>query len=201
MKAELPDSDSSNGESSYDDLWIVKFLNQKENKYLERIQDNFLCDRFNFYGFKEKIDKFEQAYSAIQDMEESTDPFTESVVYLLAHQRYIYTKAGLDSILNRVLNREYGTCSKYGCEGVPFIPTGLTNEPNKMKTKVFCQNCNTLYEPRGSLRNLDGCAWGIGYAHFLILTYPYNFEKKKEVIYVPRVFGFQLHRRDNNDSN
>lgn len=201
MKTDGTDPNSDDSEMTYDDMWILKFLDRRENKHLERVHDNFLCDRFNFNGIREKVKDFESAYGAIQDRHESTNLEIESTVYLLAHQRYIYTKSGLDSIFNKVLNREFGACHQYGCEDVPFVPTALSNEPKKSGTMLFCHNCESLYEPRGSLRNLDGCAWGIGFAHFLILSYPYHFEKRaRKPAYTPRIFGIQLYKRDDNDS-
>lgn len=200
MKTESAENDSEDMSTSYDDCWVVKFISKNENRYLARISESFLQDRFNFYGMKEKIEDFDTAYQAILDKGEGGIPDTEAVVYYLAHQRYIYTKTGLDSILDRVLDREFGTCHKIGCHDIPYIPIGLSNEPRKSGTKAFCYNCESLYEPRSSLRRLDGSAWGSSFAHFLILSFPYHFEKKMIEPYVPRIFGFQIAEPEDNDS-
>lgn len=193
--------DSDDTSKSYEDSWIVRFMTDKKNGYLDRIPDFFLQDRFNLYGLKEKIEDFEDAYQAIQDRKESINYDTESTVYFLIHQRYVCSKQGMETILERVLNWEYGTCSRIGCRDVPYIPIGLSNEPRKSSTKLFCYNCSGLYEPRGSLKKLDGCAWGTGFAHFLILSFSYHFEKKAAEQYVPRVFGFQIAEPDEYDSS
>ena len=73
MKTDSFTNKESNSSSShYDDVWILNFLTKQQNKYLERIQDSFLEDRFNFYGLKEKIENFEDAYMIIQNLKLNT---------------------------------------------------------------------------------------------------------------------------------
>lgn len=176
-------------------------MNKRQNRYLERIQDSFLQDKFNFYGLKEKIESFDDAYLAILDQGPSRNFPAESILYLLAHQRYIFTKTGADNVLDRVLNRDYGTCPRYGCKDIPLIPIGLSNQIGKACTMAYCHNCNNLFEARGSLKKLDGAAWGCGFAHFLVLTYPYQFEKKPFREYVPKIFGFRVSEPEDDDSS
>lgn len=194
-----------NNDSEYsgnvcEDLWILKFMNKRQNRYLERVHDSFLQDRFNFYGLKEKIENFEEGYLAIHDQKPSKNFENESNLYFLIHQRYIFTKTGADNVLDRVMNKEYGTCPRHGCKNTPTIPIGLSNQIGKSKTFIYCHNCNNLFEPRGSLKKLDGSAWGTGFAHFLILTYPYQFEKTPIKEYIPKIFGFKVSEPDENDS-
>lgn len=201
MRTDTGDNNDSDATmADYEDLWVLRFMNQRQNRYLERIQDFFIQDRFNLHGLKEKIEGFEDAYLAIQDKKPSRDFEREGIVYLLAHQRYIYTKVGADNVLDRVLNREYGICPRYGCKDISLVPIGLSNDVGKHGTMTYCHNCGNLFEPRGSLRKLDGCAWGNGFAHFLILSYPYHFEKKTAEPYIPRIFGFQIAKSEDNDS-
>lgn len=194
-------NDTESLENICDDLWILRLMNQRQNRYLERVHDSFIQDRFNFCGLKEKVDSFEDSYQAIQDQKPSKNFEAETNLYLLIHQRYIFTKNGADNVLDRVLSKEYGTCPKYGCKNAPLIPIGLSNQIGKSKTMGYCYNCNNLFEPRGSLRKLDGSAWGTGFAHFLVLTYPYHFEKKPIKEYVPKLFGFQIAEPEENDSS
>ncbi len=188
-------------EKSYEDSWIVRFFSIKKNRYLERIQDSFLQDKFNFYGLSSKVENFNEAYLSIQDISESSDFENESIVYFLAHQRYIYTKTGMENILDKVLNWEFGKCCRMGCKDIPYLPLGLSNDYGKSETKVYCYNCENIYNARGNLRKVDGSAWGTSFAHFLILSFPYHFEKKQSEKYVPRIFGFQISEVDENDSS
>lgn len=195
---EVNESDTT--EEAYDDLWVLRFMNKRQNRYLERIQDSFIQDRFNFYGLKEKVENFEEAYLAIQDQKPSKNFNSESMLYLLAHQRYIFTKTGADNVLDRVLNKEYGVCPRFGCKDIPLIPIGLSNQIGKAYTLTYCHNCNNLFQPKGSLKKLDGAAWGVGFAPFLVLTYPYQFEKKPYREYIPKIFGFAVTEPEENDS-
>lgn len=193
-------NDSENTDQAFYELWILKLMNQRQNRYLERIQDSFIQDIFNFYGLREKVDDFEDAYLAIQDQKPSKNFQKELMLYILAHQRYIFTKTGSDGMLDRVLNKEYGGCPRYGCKGTPLIPIGLSNQYGKSNTMVYCHNCNNLFEAKGSLKKLDGAAWGSSFAHFLVLTYPYQFEKKALSSYIPKIFGFAVAEPEENDS-
>lgn len=201
MKTESTDNEACDSTINDDESWIFKFISIQEHKHLARIQDHFLEDRFNFYGLREKINEYENAYYAILDNGPSTDIINESNLYYLAHQRYITTKAGLEDIMGKVLNRDYGTCCRVECKDMPLIPTGMSNELKKSKTKLYCFNCRGLYEPRGSIKRLDGSAWGIGFAHLLILIYPYHFERKKTEPYVPKIYGFKVLETDDCDSS
>lgn len=188
-------------EKSYEDTWIVRFFSIKKHRYLERIEDSFLQDNFNLYGLNEKVANFKETYMSIQDVANSNDFENESILYLYAHQRYICTKNGMENMLDKVLNFEFGRCGRKGCVDVPLVPLGLSNEYGKYETRLYCYNCENVYEARGTLRKLDGCAWGTTFAHFLILSYPYNFEKKHSEKYVPRIFGFQVGELDDYDSS
>ncbi|KAI5148671.1 casein kinase II subunit beta [Enteropsectra breve] len=194
------ENDSGDSSSESEGLWIVNFLSKPEHKYLDRIQDSYLQDKFNFYGLKEKIEEFDDAYQVIQNHRPSRNFERESTVYYLAHQRYIYSKGGLENILDKVLNSEFGGCAKIGCKEYPLIPIGLSNEPRKSNTKLYCHSCESLYEPKNNIKRLDGCAWGSSFAHFLILSFPYQFEKVNKDKYVPKCFGFKVEHSDDNDS-
>lgn len=194
-------NESSSSVGGYQDLWVLNFMNKRQNRYMERIQDFFILDRFNLQGLSDKVENYEDAYLAILDQKPSKSYETEEKVYLLAHQRYIFTKIGADNVLDRVLNKEYGTCPRFGCENAVLIPVGLSNDIGQHETMVYCYNCVNLYEPKGSLKKLDGCAWGIGFPHFLVLSYPYHFEKKPYQPYVPRLFGFKISEpKDNKEA-
>lgn len=196
-----PEDDSEESTRSYEDSWVTQFLADKKNQSLLRVHENFLSDRFNLHGLREKIEGFEEAYLAIQDKRASTNYEVESTVYLLIHQRYLLTKIGLEGVLERVLSWDFGECSRVGCKNSPYMPVGLSNEPHKSGTKVYCYNCASMYEPtRSDLKKLDGCAWGTSFPHLLLLTYPYHFEKTISDPFVPRVYGFQVADPDEFDS-
>lgn len=185
---------------SYDDYWIGDFMHRRENQGIIRIHDEFLEDRFNIVGLSRYVRNLEKTYSSILDKGPRGNFSEESVLYYLIHQRYIFTKPGLEAVLDKVMNKEYGVCPRWGCESVPVIPVGLSNEPKVSSSKVYCYNCVNVYEPRNTLCILDGCAWGTSFPHFLILTYSYHFVPKEYGEYVPRIYGFRICVQDENDS-
>jgi casein kinase II subunit beta len=187
-------------EASYEDYWIGDFLRKKENQGLVRIHDAFLEDKFNILGLEQYMSDLHATHESITDKAPRRDYSEESALYLLMHQRFVFTKVGLDAVLDKVVNREYGTCPRIGCRSIPAIPIGMSNEPCKSSTKIYCHGCVNIYEPKSSLCLLDGCAWGRSFPHFLILTYPYEFVPKDCEPYTPRLFGFRICAHDDNDS-
>lgn len=82
-------------------------------------------------------------------------------------------------MLERVLQHFYGECRRMGCGDIPLIPVGLSNNPKISSVKLYCYNCNNVFDPDNSLSELDGCSFGSSFAHLLILTYKDKFPKKK----------------------
>lgn len=190
-------NDSEDTEGNY---WVGEFFKKKENTFLARIDDSFLEDSFNLVGLNKKIENLKRSYNAIIDRTNSHDYIEESSLYYLLHQRYIYSMAGLQNILEKVMNKEYGTCSRLGCS-TKLIPIGESNEPRMSPTRLFCHVCECLYMPKGHIKALDGCAWGTSFPMFLLITFPYKFKTKKPIPFVPRLFGFRVcPSKDNFDS-
>ncbi|KAF9765063.1 Casein kinase II subunit beta [Nosema granulosis] len=188
--------DSEENDATY---WAGEFFKKKENTFLARIDDSFIEDSFNLVGLNKKVDNLKKSYNAIIDKTKSQDYIEESCLYYLLHQRYIYSMSGLEAILEKVMNKEYGTCSRLGCSA-KLIPVGESNEPRVSPTRLFCHVCSCLYMPKGPIKALDGCAWGTSFPMFLIITFPYKFKQKNNTPYVPRLFGFRVCPQDNFDS-
>lgn len=194
----MHESDSEN--LGYDDLWILKFNKQKEHMFLERIPDHFLEDKFNFYLLKDQVEDFRDAYCAILDEGPSINFVSECKLYYYLHQRYIvYNKSGTNNIIENVRSKMYGSCSKYGCKESPFIPVGLSNEFGRGKTKLYCNSCKSLYEPKGALKKLDGCVWGTVLCPYLILMNVYCFTQNNKKEYTPKLFGFEIEVDENSN--
>ena len=186
-------SDSDSEEGQYSDFWISKFLRNKENLFLERIPDSFLLDKFNFHNLRESVDDFRDCYLALLDQGPSYNFPEESKLYFLLHRRYImFNSQGFEGILDKIKSKVFGVCPRYGCKEEPLIPVGLHNDFGKSKTKVFCNSCLCLYEPRGHLRKLDGCVWGTTYCPFVLLLKKYEFKRKNNKKYNLRLFGFDV---------
>lgn len=183
-----------------DEYWIGDFMHREENHGIVRVPDEFLEDRFNVVGLDRYINSFEETYSSILDKGPRGDPVSEALLYYLIHQRYIFTKAGLEAVLDKVMNEEYGVCPRVGCMSAAMVPVGMSDKPGRGYTKTYCHGCREVYEPGGVLGALDGCAWGRSFPHFLILTHPYDFPSRACEKYVPRIYGFRICSPDDNDS-
>ncbi|AFN83924.1 casein kinase II subunit beta [Encephalitozoon romaleae SJ-2008] len=186
---------------SPDEYWVGDFMHRKENHAIVRVPDEFLEDRFNIIGLDRYIKNLEETYNSILDKGPRRNLKEESSLYYLIHQRYIFTKSGLEAILDKVMSREYGVCPRVGCKSsVGMVPVGLSDGPSKSSTKIYCHNCVNVYEPKGNLQLLDGCAWGRSFPHFLILAHSYHFPSRMYEEYVPRIYGFRICSHDDNDS-
>lgn len=199
MKFIKTSASSSSTDSKLENAWFIKLKRRKEAKYLTRVPNEFINDGFNIFGIEEIIPDFDLSLNAILDCEPSRDFIHEREVYYLIHQRYIFTRMGIEGILKKVLKGVYGTCPILGCKGAVMVPVGLYCKPNKSNTKLFCATCGNLFEPKNSLKNLDGCAWGTSFAHYLIMCYSKYFEKASGEKYLPRLFGFQISELDQPD--
>ncbi|EEQ83016.1 hypothetical protein NCER_100185 [Vairimorpha ceranae BRL01] len=200
MKEKTLEFKEESSEVSESQYWTGKFFLKKEHGFLARIPDSYINDSFNLVGLNKKISNIETCYNAILDNTTSKDILEESALYYLIHQRYIFTTTGLEDILEKVLNKDYGSCSRVGCS-TPLIPIGGSNEPKVSSTKVYCFNCVCIYLPKGPIKGLDGCAWGKYFPHFLLITYPYKFKKKKLQEYVPKIYGFRIYEIEEEEEN
>ncbi|KAG0435366.1 Casein kinase II subunit beta [Dictyocoela muelleri] len=186
---------TSDSSPSYDEngTWKEQFLSKQENKGLLNIPDSYINDKFNIVGINKYVENIEKCYEVILDISSSRKPLDESSLYLMIHQRYILTPAGLERMYNRVIKSIYGQCKRLGCEEIPYIPMGLSNIPRVSSVKLFCYNCKNVYDPENLFADLDGCAFGNTFPHLLYTTYKQNLKKNPKKEYVPRIFGFQIY--------
>ena len=176
-----------------DESWIGNFLRKSENIGLLPIQESFLQDKFNMVGLNKHIPNLNRCFDTIRNLSSSKFEREEAMLYYLLHQRYVLSIHGMSKMLERVLKNFYGECRRMGCEDYPLIPIGLSNSPRISSVKLYCNNCNNVFDPDNSLSQLDGCAFGNTFPHLLVLTYKDRFHKKKYGNYVPRIFGFKIY--------
>ncbi|KAL7554055.1 hypothetical protein ACHAWF_017440 [Thalassiosira exigua] len=158
-----------------------------------------------------------------EDSDDSHLTQSACTLYGLIHARYIVTTHGLDSMYNkgditrqnpqettsRYAAKEFGTCPLVQCSGQPVLPVGLRDEIGVDTAKIFCPKCKSVYQPppvrsRGGHHSsstggggaVDGAAFGTTFPHLFLMTF-------KNLVpdplspgsaYVPRVFGFRVHR-------
>lgn len=169
-----------------------------------QIDEDYIHDNFNLTGLASQVPYYEYALDLILDMdndEEFSDEQQEiiegdaEVLYGLIHARYILTRAGLHGMLEKYRHHEFGSCPRVLCHGQAMLPVGMTDQRNKESVKLYCPKCEEVYKPKSSRHeNVDGAFFGTTFPHLFFLQFPELKPEKSKDNYVPRVFGFKLHK-------
>ena len=81
------------------------------------------------------------------------------------------------------------------CRGQAVLPIGLSDTPNEDSVKLYCPRCEELYATKAPRHeHIDGAYFGTTFAHLFFLTFPELKVSKSKEFYVPRVFGFRIHK-------
>uniref|UniRef100_A0ACD5U3Z8 Uncharacterized protein n=1 Tax=Avena sativa TaxID=4498 RepID=A0ACD5U3Z8_AVESA len=206
FETDSEDSDVSGSEGE-DTSWISWFCSLRGNEFSCEIDDDYIQDDFNLCGLSNQVPYYDYALDLILDIESSNgDVFTEEqneliessaeMLYGLIHARYILTSKGLAAMLEKFKNYDFGRCPRVYCCGQPCLPAGQSDIPRSSTVKVFCPKCEDLHYPRSKYQgNIDGAYFGTTFPHLFLMTYPHLKPQKPSQQYVPRVFGFKLHKQ------
>jgi len=79
------------------------------------------------------------------------------LLFGLCHQRFILTKAGLGSMVDKYEAGHFGACPRVFCHQTHVIPCGRADMPGIDTVKLFCPNCGDIYTPPSSkYQGVDG---------------------------------------------
>jgi len=202
--------------SGHDEPWIQWFCGLKGHEMFCEVERAYIEDGFNLYGLRACVPNFSDCLDLILDRigpDDSDDShLTQSActLYGLIHARYIITAHGLDAMYNKYAAKEFGTCPLLQCGGQPVLPVGIKDEIGAENVKVFCPKCNCVYHPppsrsRGGIGAVDGASFGTTFPHLFLMTFSNLVPDAlaPESVYVPRVFGFRIHKsaRQRNSSS
>ncbi|KAK9068795.1 hypothetical protein SSX86_012911 [Deinandra increscens subsp. villosa] len=199
------DSDVS-GSDEEDTSWISWFCNLRGNEFFCEVDDEYIQDDFNLCGLSSQVPYFDYALDLILDVESSHgDMFTEEqnelvesaaeMLYGLIHVRYILTTKGISAMLEKYKNYDFGRCPRVYCSGQPCLPVGQSDIPRSSTVKIYCPKCEDIYYPRSKYQgNIDGSYFGTTFPHLFLMTYGHLKPQKATQSYIPRVFGFKLHK-------
>ncbi|KAL6008528.1 casein kinase 2 regulatory subunit [Asimina triloba] len=95
------------------------------------------------------------------------------MLYGLIHVRYILTSKGMAAMLDKYKNYDFGRCPRVYCCGQPCLPVGQSDIPRS---------------------NIDGAYFGTTFPHLFLMTYGHLKPQKASQSYVPRIFGFKVHK-------
>ena len=193
----------SSTSSEEDAGWIPTFLQRKGNDLFVEVNVNFICDTFNLTGLDSTLSHFHDALDVILDQEVDIDSDSEhevvqneaEVLYGLIHARYIITKQGLAEMRRRFQRRHFAACPRYLCEAQSTLPLGISDEPHRDSVKLFCPRCEEVYRPvQARHEMIDGAFFGTTFPHLFFVTFPELKPRRTQSMYIPKVFGFKLHK-------
>ncbi|GAV71497.1 CK_II_beta domain-containing protein [Cephalotus follicularis] len=202
------DSEESDvsGSDGDDTSWISWFCNLRGNEFFCEVDDEYIQDDFNLCGLSSQVPYYDYALDLILDVESSHgDMFTEEqnelvesaaeMLYGLIHVRYILTSKGMSAMLEKYKNYDFGRCPRVYCCGQPCLPVGQSDIPRSSTVKIFCPKCEDIYYPRSKYQgNIDGAYFGTTFPHLFLMSYGHLKPQKAGQSYVPRVFGFKIHK-------
>ncbi|XP_065878201.1 casein kinase II subunit beta-1-like isoform X2 [Euphorbia lathyris] len=200
--AEESDVSGSDGE---DNSWISWFCNLRGNEFFCEVDEDYIQDDFNLCGLSSQVPYYDYALDLILDVESSHgDMFTEEqhelvesaaeMLYGMIHARYILTSKGMAAMLDKFKNCDFGRCPRVYCCGQPCLPVGQSDIPRSSTVKICCPRCEDIYYPRSKYQDVDGAYFGTTFPHLFLMTYGHLKPQKPSQMYVPRVFGYKLHR-------
>jgi casein kinase II subunit beta len=102
-----------------------------------------------------------------------------NMLYGLIHARYIITGGGMQRMLEKYQNSDFGCCPRVYCRSQPVLPIGLADMPNQSGSNVFCSMCQEVYVPKSSTQYaVDGAFFGTTFAHLFLLLHPQHIPKR-----------------------
>ncbi|KAK5783353.1 hypothetical protein F383_05223 [Gossypium arboreum] len=202
------DSEESDvsGSDGDDTSWISWFCNLRGNEFFCEVDDDYIQDDFNLCGLSSQVPYYDYALDLILDVESSHgDMFTEEqnelvesaaeMLYGLIHVRYILTSKGMSAMLEKYKNYDFGRCPRAFCCGQHCLPVGQSDIPRSSTVKIYCPKCEDTYYPRSKYQgNIDGAYFGTTFPHLFLMTYGHLMPQKPTQNYIPRVFGFKIHK-------
>ncbi|GAB2290154.1 Putative casein kinase II subunit beta-4 [Dionaea muscipula] len=210
------DSEGSDvsGSDGDDTSWISWFCNLRGNEFFCEVDDEYIQDDFNLCGLSSQVPYYDYALNLILDVESSHgDMFSEEqnelvesaaeMLYGLIHVRYILTSKGMAAMmlrhclvqLEKYKNYDFGRCPRVYCSGQPCLPVGQSDIPRSSTVKIYCPKCDDVYYPRSKYQgNIDGAYFGTTFPHLFLMTYGNLRPQNATQRYVPRVFGFKMHK-------
>ncbi|MBA0853778.1 hypothetical protein Goshw_021844 [Gossypium schwendimanii] len=218
-ETDTEESDVS-GSDGDDTSWISWFCNLRGNEFFCEVDDEYIQDDFNLCGLSHQVPYYDYALDLILDIESSHgDMFTEEqnelvesaaeMLYGLIHVRYILTSKGMSAMLEKYKNYDFGRCPRVCCCGQPCLPVGQSDIPRSSTVKIYCPKCEDIYYPRSKLwlcyfvlllnfldinKDIDGAYFGTTFPHLFLMTYGHLKPQKLTQNYIPRVFGFKIHK-------
>mmetsp|Transcript_12181 Transcript_12181/g.27662 ORF Transcript_12181/g.27662 Transcript_12181/m.27662 type:complete len:262 (-) Transcript_12181:97-882(-) len=200
-------SEVSGSELDEEITWIEWFCHLKGNEFFAEVDEDYIQDDFNLTGLSAQIPYYEYALNMILDFDDQEDQLLEDqqplietaaqMLYGLIHARFILTSRGMAAMMEKYNAYVYGTCPNSFCaeHNQAVLPIGTSDLLRQSAAKVFCPSCREIYFPKSSrLECLDGAYFGTSFPHLFFLTYPQHVPQSLPPPFVPRIYGFRIHK-------
>ena len=197
-------TDASNSTGVTSTTWVSWFCSLKGNTFFCEVDRTFLEDPFNFAGLETLVPCFSEAMDIILDvplretLSEEENDIVESAAelcYGLVHQRFLLSTRGLKRMFDKYKGCSFGRCHRVYCRGQPVLPVGQSDLPSKTTVNVYCPRCKDIYFPQNvGDGNIDGAFFGTSFPSLFLLRYPTLVPSLPVDTYVPRIYGFKVHR-------
>mmetsp|Transcript_2170 Transcript_2170/g.5855 ORF Transcript_2170/g.5855 Transcript_2170/m.5855 type:complete len:263 (-) Transcript_2170:62-850(-) len=200
-------SEVSGSELDEEITWIEWFCHLKGNEFFVEVDEDYIQDDFNLTGLSAQIPYYECALNMILDFDdqdnqlpEDQQPLIETaaqMLYGLIHARFILTSRGMAAMLDKYTSYVYGTCPNAQCAALnqAVLPIGMSDLLRHSVAKVYCPHCQEVYFPKSCrLECLDGAYFGTSFPHLFFLTYPQHVPQSLPSPFVPRIYGFRIHK-------
>ncbi|KAK5581044.1 hypothetical protein RB653_001072 [Dictyostelium firmibasis] len=206
MDRKYKDTSSEEEDSLNEDemAWIPWYCNLKGNEFFATIDEDYINDDFNLTGLSSLVQFYDSALGIILDSDPD-DPLSEDqqealersadILYGLIHARYILTPKGLAHMHEKFKKAEFGRCPRVFCQNQPVLPVGLADMQGVDTVKVYCPRCNDIFNPKYRRHShIDGAYFGTTFPHLLLITYPELIPTKPPQQYIPKIYGFKIHK-------
>lgn len=185
--------------------WIEWFCHLKGNEFFVEVDEDYIQDDFNLTGLNTQVPYYEYALNMILDFDDQDDQLPEDqqplvetaaqMLYGLIHARFILTSRGMAAMLEKFNGNTFGHCPLMSCENQAVLPIGMSDLLRQSAAKVYCVRCQEIFFPKSSrLECLDGAYFGTSFPHLFFLTYPHLVPEGAPEIYIPRIYGFKIHK-------
>jgi casein kinase II subunit beta len=198
---------SGSDESQYSEGgWIQWFCSLEDHNFFCEVDEEYIRDNFNLYGLRQKFTHYNEALEMIlspecpddEDLEDEKflEIYQEATdLYGLIHARFILSPKGLAIMREKFLLGKFGVCPRVLCERQAVLPIGMSEELRTSRVKVYCPRCEDVYIPKKKCTDVDGAYFGCSFPHILLQTYPDLYPNPPTTIYIPRIYGFKIHKK------
>jgi len=200
------DESDDDEEFSGDSGWIPWFCGLKGHEFFAEVEEEYIRDNFNLYGLRGRFQFYDHALEMVLSSEapdeddladaEFLEIYRDATdLYGLIHSRYIASPRGLQVMREKYVKGTFGTCPRVLCDRQHVLPIGQSEDLRASQVMIFCPKCEQVFSPKSKYKELDGSYFGSSLPQIFLQSYPTMVPLDPPRPFMPRVFGFNLHKQ------